>query len=100
MESDLQKMKPEIEKSINEAHINIDKARIELKNYKLLIDGLDKDGFINKKEAYTIEYKNGELIVNGKKLPADVVTKYNDILKGHKDFTIKSNNNDFNIKNN
>ncbi len=99
MEADLQKMKPELEKSMKEAHESIEKAKQELKTYKSLIDGLDKEGLINKKEAYTIEYKSGELTINGKKQPAEVVNKYTDLLKGHKNFTIKKDAGDFNIQN-
>lgn len=100
MEADLQKMKPEIEKSMKEAHENIERAKQELKTYKTLIDGLDKDGLINKKEDYTIEYKTGVLTINGNMQPAEVVNKYSDLLKGHKDFTIKKDAHDFNIQNN
>ena len=99
LESNMKKLKPEIEKSMKEAHKSIDKAKEELKIYKSLIDGLDKDGLINKKENYAIEYKNGELNINGKKQPAEVVNKYQQLLKGHKDFTIKKDADDFNIDN-
>lgn len=99
LESDMQKLKPEIEKSMKEAHKSIEKAKEELKVYKSLIDGLDKDGLINKKESYTIEYKNGDLNVNGKRQPVEVTDKYQQLLKGHKNFTIKKDADDFNIDN-
>jgi membrane protein involved in colicin uptake len=99
IESNLKKMKPEIEKSINKAHASIEKAKKEMTEYKNFIDGLDKDGLINKKENYTIEYKSGELTINGKKQPADVVNKYSSFLKGRKDFTIKKDADNFNIDN-
>jgi hypothetical protein len=99
IEADLKKMKPEIEKSMKGAHENIEKAKVELNAYKSFIDGLEKDGLINKKENYSIEYKSGELTINGKKQPAEVVTKYSSFLKGHKDFTIKKDADDFNIDN-
>ncbi|HEU4633658.1 MAG TPA: hypothetical protein VFS22_06720, partial [Flavisolibacter sp.] len=70
-----------------------------LTSYKSFIDGLDKDGLINKKETYTIEYKGGELTINGKKQPGEIVSKYSDFLKGHKDFTIKKDEDNFNIDN-
>jgi hypothetical protein len=92
-------MKPEIEKSMQNAKESIDKAKKELEGYKGLIDGLDKDGFLDKNKNYTIEYKNGELIVNDKKQPDDVVKKYSGFLKDHKNFTIKKDDNDFNINN-
>jgi esterase/lipase len=99
IETDLKKMRPELEKSMKGAQESIEKARKELTGYKSLIDGLDKDGLINKKEAYTIEYKDGQLTINGKKQTAEVVDKYNSFLKGHENFTIKKEENAFNIKN-
>jgi hypothetical protein len=80
-----------------EAKQSMEKAKTELTGYKSFIDGLEKDGLINKKDSYTIEYKNGELTVNGKKQPAELVRKYNDFLKDRKDFTIKKDNSNFNI---
>lgn len=99
IEANLKKMKPEIEKSMKEAHASLEKAKKELTAYKNFIDGLDKDGLLNKKENYTIEYKSGELTINGKKQPAEVVNKYNSFLKDKKDFTIKKEADDFNIHN-
>ena len=51
------------------------------------------------KENYIIEYKKGELFINGKKQPDSVRKKYNDFLKDRKDFTIKKDADDFNIDN-
>jgi len=100
MEESLKKMKPELEKSMQNAKESIEKAKKELLAYKGLTDGLDKDGLIDKDKNYTIEYKNGDLTINGKKQPADVVKKYNEFLKGKKDFTIKKDKDNFNIDNN
>ena len=97
VEADLKKIKPEVEKSIKKARKNIENAKEELKAYKGLIDGLDKEGLINKKENYTIEYKKGTLTINGKKQPADLVTKYQNFLQGRKDFTITKEKDDFHI---
>jgi hypothetical protein len=99
IEDNLKKMKPEIEKSMQEAKESIDKAKKEMMGYKSLIDGLDKDGLIDKNKNYTIEYKSGSLSINGKKQSADVVKKYNSFLNGHKNFTIKKNEDNFNIDN-
>lgn len=99
MEEEMKKIGPEIEKSMEGAREGIEQARKELTAYKSLIDGLDRDGLINKKENYKIEYKSGELTINGKKQSADLVRKYQDILKGRKDFTIKKDKDDFDIDN-
>jgi len=99
IEEDLKKIKPEIERSMADARESIEKAKKELLEYKAFIDGLDKDGLIDKDKNYTIGYKNGELTINGKKQPAEVVKKYNSYLKGKKDFTIKKDEDHFNIDN-
>ena len=99
IEADIKKIKPDIEKSMKDARRSIEKAKVELKAYKNFIEELDRDGLINKKETYKIEYRNGELIVNGKKQPAEVANKYKNFLNGRKDFTIKKEDDGFNIEN-
>jgi hypothetical protein len=98
IESDLKKIKPDVENSIRDAHESIEKAKKELTEYKGFIDQLDKDGLINKKQSYTISYQKGELTINGKKQSGDAVKKY-DFLKDRKDFTIKKDEDNFNINN-
>lgn len=100
IETDLKKVKPNIEKSMKAAHESIEKAKEELHAYKNLIDGLDRDGLINKKEDYTIEYKNDALIINGKEQPTEVINKYQQFLQGRKNFTIRKNADDFDINKN
>ena len=99
IEENLKKMMPEIEKSMQNAKQSVEKAKKELLEHKAFIDGLDKDGLIDKDKNYTIEYKNGELTINGKKQSAEVVKKYNAYLKAKKDFTIKKDEDHFNIDN-
>ena len=90
---------PKIEKEMENAKASIEKAKAEMKEYKGFVEGLEKDGLINKKEGYTIQHKNGELIINGKKQPVDVYNKYGGFLKKHEKFTIKKSDDDFNIYN-
>jgi hypothetical protein len=99
IEENIKKIQPQIEQSMKDAKISIEKAKQDLLEYKNFIDGLEKDGLINKKQNYTIEYKNGELTINGKKQPDQVVKKYNSFLKDRKDFTIRKDDDDFNIDN-
>jgi hypothetical protein len=99
IEDNLKKMKPEIEKSMQDAKESIDKAKKEMMGYKSLIDELNRNGLIDKNKNYTIEYKSGSLSINGKKQSADVVKKYNSFLNGHKNFTIKKNEDNFTIDN-
>jgi len=99
MEIEMKGLGPKIEKEMENAKVNIEKAKAEMKEYKSFVDGLEKDGLINKKEGYSIQHKNGELIINGKKQPADVYNKYRTFLQKHEKFTIKKSDDDFNIYN-
>ena len=99
LQIEMKDIQPKIEKEMEKAKVEIEKAKVEMKEYKSFVDGLEKDGLINKKEGYTIQHKNGELIINGKKQPADVYDKYRSFLEKHKNFTIKKSDNDFNIDN-
>jgi hypothetical protein len=69
LEIEMKGLGPKIEKEMENAKASIEKAKVEMKEYKSFVDGLEKDGLINKKEGYTIQHKNGELIINGKKQP-------------------------------
>lgn len=97
MQKELQQIKPEIEKAMKEAKVDIEKAQKEMEGYQNFIDQLEKDQLLSKKQNYSIEYKNGELHINGKKLSADQQSKYADFLKGKADFNIKKNNDHFNF---
>ena len=91
---------PKIEKEMEKAKGEIATAKEEMKEYKGFVDGLDKDGLINKNQPYSIEHKNGVLTINGKKQPPSVYTKYRSFLEKHKKFNIKKTDDDFNIDNN
>lgn len=97
VQEELRNIKPQIEKELNNAKIEVEKTKKDLKEYKDFVDGLDRDGLINKKESYTIQHKNGELIVNGKKAADQVYAKYRTFLDKHKSFSIEKNEDDFDI---
>jgi len=97
LEEELKKIGPEIEKGMEKARVEIEKAKTEMKEYKEFVDGLEKDGLINKKEPYSIKHKNGELTVNDKKVSKEVYSKYRGFLGKHKIFTIEKSDDDFNI---
>lgn len=97
LEIEMKEMGPKLEKELAKAKIEKDKAKDEIKEYKAFVDGLDEDGLINKKEEYTIQHKDGELTINGKKQPAGVYDKYRSFLEKHKKFSIRKSADDFNI---
>lgn len=96
-EEELKNIRPQIEKELAKAQAAINKAKLELKEYKELVDGLEKDGLINKKEPYSIKHDKGELTVNGKKVADQVYARYRSFLEKHKTFTIEKNEDDFDI---
>jgi hypothetical protein len=97
IEVELNNIKPEIERSLKEAKIEIESAKKELSEYRGFITNLEKDGLINKKEGYTLEHRNGELIINGKKQSAEVYNKNKEFLEKHKSFKISQNDIDLRI---
>jgi hypothetical protein len=97
LSAEMKDMGPKIEKEMEKAKMEIEKAKVEMRAYKEFVDGLEKDGLLNKKEGYTIEHKEGELKVNGKKVSAEVYSKYRSFLENHKKFSIKKSDDNFNI---
>jgi len=96
LQEELKKIRPTIEKSLQEARVSMENAKKELTGYKNFIDELHGAGLIDKNKDYSIVYKDGSLTINGKKQPADVVSKYN-FLKEKKDFNITKSADDFDI---
>jgi hypothetical protein len=97
VQEEMKEMGPKIQKEMEKAKVEIEKAKREMKEYKEFVDGLESDGLINKKEGYTIKHKDGELIINGKKVSEQVYSKYRSFLEKHKKFNIEKSNDDFNI---
>jgi hypothetical protein len=97
VKAEMEKIGPQIKEEMEKAKVDIEKAKTEIKEYKNFVDGLEKDGLINKKEEYSIQHKNGELIINGKTQPESIYNKYRGFLDNHKKFTIKKSADDFNI---
>ena len=100
IEKELEKAKIEIEKSkaeldkidmnkiMNEARVEIDKTKEELKLTKEMFNEMEKDGLINSKEGFTIDYKNKDLYIDGKKQSERTTDKYRKYFKKDK-FKIK-----------
>jgi len=91
------KMGPQIELQLKDAQVQIDKAKKKMVAFKGFLDGLEKDGLISKKEGYTVEYKKGELKINGKKAADETSRKYADFLKKQEDFYISLKDGEFNM---
>jgi hypothetical protein len=94
---EMKKIGPQIEKELQKAKVEIEKAKVEMKEYKSFVDGLEKDGLINKKEGYTISHKDGKLTINDKEASDKTYEKYRSFLDKHKKFNIEKDDDDFNI---
>ena len=97
VEGEMKELGPKIKKEMEKAKVEIEKAKTEIKEYKEFVNGLEKDGLLNKKETYTISHKDGELTVNGKKVSAEIYNKYRSFLEKHKKFSIEKSDDDFDI---
>ena len=73
--------KIDLDKIINEAKEEINNAKVELKLIKEMFTEMEKDGLINGKKGFTVEYRNKELFIDGKKQPANVTDKYRKYFK-------------------
>lgn len=94
VKKEIRKAKDEIEKSKNEIKkINIDElmktatagilsAKEELRLTKEMFNEMEKDGLINQKEGFTIEFKDKTLMINGKIQSEAVKEKYQRYIKG------------------
>ncbi len=88
---------PKLEKELQKAQVEIEKAKVEIKEYKEFVDGLDKDGLIDKNKEYKLRHEDGELFINGKKASEQTYSKYRSFLEKHKEFHIKKTADDFDI---
>jgi len=73
---ELKNQKFDFRKQMDNAREEIGKAKEEVKGYQEMIYKMEKDGLLNTKEDYNIEYKSGDLFINDKKQPQAVTDKY------------------------
>jgi hypothetical protein len=68
--------KKRIEESMSKAKEGIEAAKKELQNIKAFTEALQSDGLIDKKKGYTVELKDGALIINSTPQSKEVTEKY------------------------
>jgi len=78
---DLKLNRAKINSALDKAKLEVLKAKKGLKEVKQLTIEMEKDGLINKDGINTIEYKNKELFINGKKQSQKVTEKYRKYFK-------------------
>jgi hypothetical protein len=88
IEKELEKARKEIEKSkleikkihidkiLDEARAGIERAKSEVKETRAMFGEMEKDGLIHTTDGFTVEYRNRDLYINGKKQPENVTEKY------------------------
>lgn len=74
--------KIDLSKAIKEAETGIKLAQKQLKAQKEMFAEMEKDGLINSKEGFSIEYKDKMLYINGKQQPDAVTEKYRQYIPG------------------
>jgi hypothetical protein len=84
VKEDMKHQKMDFKKELDKAKVDIDKTRTALKDYQEMIYDMEKEGLLNTKEDYTIEYKDGDLFINDKKQSSDITGKYKKYFKQKK----------------
>lgn len=97
MQEELKAMVPKVQAEMQKAHAEIGKARAELNAYESFVDSLAAEGLINQ-SAYSIEHKNGKLILDGKEQPGNVYSKYRSFLEKHQNIRITRDAKGLNIQ--
>ncbi len=64
------------------ANVNIDKARDEMHMLKEMFNALERDGLIDSRKGFIIEFRSPDLFINGKKQPSEISEKYRGFFKG------------------
>lgn len=81
---ELKNLGPEMEK----AKAELEKAKNTLIEYRAFVHALDAEGLIDKKGTYSIEHREGDLLINGKKASAAVYEKHQAFLSKHGTFKL------------
>ncbi|MER3499456.1 MAG: hypothetical protein C4308_12900 [Chitinophagaceae bacterium] len=95
----MEKIGPQLKEQMEKAKLEIEKAKVEIREYRKFIDGLVDDKLIDK-DNYTIEHKNAELFINGKKQSEEVYKKYNWFLQKHPNLYIHKTPDNLEMNNN
>ncbi|HEX8334458.1 MAG TPA: hypothetical protein VF622_17675 [Segetibacter sp.] len=84
-----ERIKKDVGEAMEKAKVSMEKAKVELKLMKEFTDALEADKLIDKKKAYKIEVKGGELYINEKKQSKEISDKFRKYFKKD-DYSIQS----------
>jgi hypothetical protein len=87
-----------MKETMEKARQEVDKAKDEVKGFQEMIYAMEKDGLLNTKEDYSIEFRKDELSINGKRQSAEIFNKYKKYFKKDR-LTIRKENGDMKIDN-
>ena len=96
VKEELKAEKIDMKATMEMANTEIEKAQQDLKGYQEMTDAMEKEGLLDTKKDYTIQYKDGELTINGRKQSSETAARYKRYFR--KDpLTIKKENGNINI---
>ncbi|MEX6687618.1 hypothetical protein QTN47_08955 [Danxiaibacter flavus] len=72
----MQDISVQVKKGMEQAKVGIEKAKAHVKELKTFVSELEKDGLIDTKKEYKIEWKGDDLYLNDNKQPKEVSKKY------------------------
>jgi chromosome segregation ATPase len=78
---EFEKNKVNMKEEMGKAKEEIKKAKEELKGYRQMLDEMEKEGLVNTKEDYEIEYTGAALYINHRKQPENIFNKYKDYFR-------------------
>ncbi len=76
-------------KIMDNAKDGIDKAKAKLRSLKTMFTEMEKDGLIDTRAGFTVNFKDDDLFINGQKQPQAVTDKYRKYITDIKDFDDK-----------
>jgi hypothetical protein len=82
LKKEMELNKDHLTKEMDIAKLELLKSKAGLIELKEMTSEMEKDGLLNKKEGNTIEFKNKELFINGKKQSQETTEKYRKYFKG------------------
>lgn len=94
---DLSKEEFDFKGIMEKASEGVQKAKEELKGYQEMVYAMEEEGLLSTDGDYTIEYRDGEISINGKKQPSAISNKYKKYFKKDK-MTIEKEDGEINIR--
>jgi hypothetical protein len=71
----------DMDKIMANAKEGIDKAKAKLRSLKTMFTEMEKDGLIDTRVGFNVNFKDGSLFINGKKQPQEITDKYRKYIK-------------------